>query len=392
MKKLGIYVHIPFCVRKCAYCDFLSFEGMFDKQGPYIGALNREIDAISEKYGIDFDNEYEISSIYFGGGTPTSVKPEYICDLLHKLIERFSVNSDIEITLEANPGTVDFESLKAYREAGFNRLSLGMQSADNAELRYLGRIHTYEEFKDCYEVAREAGFTNVNVDIMTALPYQNNDTLQKTLDSLLDLSILPEHVSAYSLIVEPGTEFFEKFGEMDDNGYYTGPEGYALPIGNQERALYYQARNFLINNGYIQYEISNFAKEGYESIHNSSYWTRQDYIGLGLNASSFINNVRYKNTADLDKYIEDEKAIDEEIKLDEKSAMEEFMFLGLRRLVGVNADEFERIFRRRIRNAYGEQIDDLISSGLMIEENGNYRLTDRGIDYGNYCFSRFLFG
>ena len=391
MKKLGVYVHIPFCVRKCAYCDFLSYEGMFDKQGPYIGALNREIDTISEKYGIDFDKEYEISSIYFGGGTPTSIKPEYVCDLLKKIISRFNVDKDIEITLEANPGTVDFESLKKYREAGFNRLSLGMQSADNAELRYLGRIHTYEEFKDCYEVARESGFTNVNVDIMTALPYQNSDTLQKTLDSLRDLSVMPEHVSAYSLIVEPGTEFYKKFGEMDENGYYTGSEGYALPVGNQERALYYQARNFLKNNGYVQYEISNFAMPSYESVHNSSYWTRQDYIGIGLNASSFVNSIRYRNTADLDKYIEDETLIDEKIMIDEKSAIEEFMFLGLRRMVGVNADEFERVFKRRIRNAYGEQLDDLVFSGLMVEEDGNFKLTDRGIDYGNYCFSRFLF-
>ena len=391
MKKLGVYVHIPFCVRKCAYCDFLSYEGMFDKQGPYIGALNREIDTISEKYGIDFDKEYEISSIYFGGGTPTSIKPEYVCDLLKKIISRFNVDKDIEITLEANPGTVDFESLKKYRKAGFNRLSLGMQSADNAELRYLGRIHTYEEFKDCYEVARESGFTNVNVDIMTALPYQNSDTLQKTLDSLRDLSVMPEHVSAYSLIVEPGTEFYKKFGEMDENGYYTGSEGYALPVGNQERALYYQARNFLKNNGYVQYEISNFAMPSYESVHNSSYWTRQDYIGIGLNASSFVNSIRYRNTADLDKYIEDETLIDEKIMIDEKSAIEEFMFLGLRRMVGVNADEFERVFKRRIRNAYGEQLDDLIFSGLMVEEDGNFKLTDRGIDYGNYCFSRFLF-
>lgn len=389
-KKIGIYVHIPFCVRKCAYCDFLSFEGKADKQGPYIGALNREVDIISEKYGIDFLNEYEVASIYFGGGTPTSIKENYITDLLCKLKERFDVSENAEITLEANPGTLNHEKLLAYREAGFNRLSLGLQSADNAELDCMSRIHTYEEFKENYYDAREVGFLNINIDIMTALPFQNEHTLSNTLNEIFELSSKPDHISAYSLIVEPGTPFYEKYGEKDENGVYTGPEGYALPNEKLERTLYYMVRDRLIKEGYHQYEISNFALPTMESVHNSSYWTRQDYIGLGLNASSFINNVRYRNEADLDSYISDSSKIDEKNSLDVKAQMEEFMFLGLRMMSGVNAAKFERTFKTHLRDVYGEQIDGLISAGLMYENEGNYALTAAGIDYGNYCFSMFL--
>lgn len=389
-KKLGIYVHIPFCVRKCAYCDFLSFEGMLDKHGPYIGALNREVDIISEKYGVNFINDYEVVSIYFGGGTPTSIKPQYITELLCKLKSAFDVTENAEITLEANPGTLSYESLLEYYNAGFNRLSIGLQSGDNAELDYLSRIHTYEEFKENYETAREIGFVNINVDIMTSLPFQNEHTLNKTLDGIFELNSKPDHISSYSLIVEPGTSFYDRFGELDENGNYTGPEGYALPTGDKERQLYYLVRDRLIAEGYTQYEISNFALPGCESIHNSAYWTRQEYIGLGLNASSLINEVRYRNTPDLDLYISDVNYIDEKTVLSENARLEEFMFLGLRRLAGVNEDEFERTFNRRLSICYGPQLEELINQGLMYKYDKNYALTPLGIDYGNYCFSRFL--
>lgn len=389
-KKIGIYVHIPFCVRKCAYCDFLSFEGKADKQGPYIGALNREVDIISEKYQKDFAGEYEVSSIYFGGGTPTSVKENYVCDLLCKLKAAFNVSDDAEITLEANPGTLSHEKLLAYKEAGFNRLSIGLQSADNAELDCLSRIHTYEEFKENYYDARSVGFLNINVDIMTALPFQNEHTLSTTLNELFELASKPDHISAYSLIVEPGTPFYEKYGEKDENGIYTGPEGYALPNEKQERGLYYMVRDRLIKEGYRQYEISNFALPSMESVHNSAYWTRQDYIGLGLNASSCIDNIRYVNEADLDSYIEDPSKIGSKDVLDTQAQMEEFMFLGLRMTKGVNGAKFERTFKRHLKEVYGAEIEELIQQGLMYEYEGNYALTSTGIDYGNYCFSRFL--
>ncbi len=378
-KRLGLYVHIPFCVRKCAYCDFVSFEGMLDKHGPYIGALNREVDIINSTYGGNFAEKYEVAS-----------KPEYVTDLLCKLKEKFDVNPYAEITLEANPGTLSYESLLKYYNAGFNRLSIGLQSGDNAELSCLSRIHTYEEFKENYETAREIGFSNVNVDIMTALPFQNDYTLSKTLEGIFELTKKPEHISAYSLIGEPGTSFYERFGEMDENGNYTGKEGYALPVGDKERALYYMVRDRLMAEGYKQYEISNFAIPGYESIHNSAYWTRQDYLGLGLNASSFMDEIRYKNTDNIDEYISNVEGIDEKTVLSEDNKLEEFMFLGLRRLEGINATEFERTFNRRLSICYGPQIEQLINEGLMYKNGDYYALTPLGIDYGNYCFSQFL--
>lgn len=390
MKKLGIYVHIPFCVRKCAYCDFLSFEGMMDKQGPYIGALNKEVDIILEKYGIAEGQEYEISSIYFGGGTPTSIKESYICDLLCKLKEKFNVSEDAEITLEANPGTLGLEKLIAYKNAGFNRLSIGLQSADNAELNFLSRIHTFEEFKENFLTAYEVGFRNINVDLMTGLPYQGEYNLNATLDALFELSVRPTHISAYSLIIEKGTEFFDKFGERDDDGKYNGPMGSAMPKVEQERAMYYLVRNRLISEGYMQYEISNFAYPGYESVHNSAYWSRQDYIGFGLGASSCISNVRYKNTESLDEYMGNPRYILEEVKLDTKAQMEEFMFLGLRRIGGVSTYEFSTTFGKSIESVYDAKLKKLIGEGLMAYDGGHYMLTELGIDYGNYCFSEFL--
>ena len=390
MKKIGIYVHIPFCVRKCAYCDFLSFEGKADKQGPYIGALNREVDIIREKFNIEEQDDYEVASIYFGGGTPSSIKESYICDLLCKLTQVFPMSENPEITLEANPGTLSMDKLIAYRDAGFNRLSMGLQSADNAELNFMSRIHTFEEFKENFLTAYEIGFRNISVDLMTALPYQSEYNINKTLDELFELSIRPTHISAYSLIVEPGTEFFDKFGKRDADGKYNGPMGSAMPTEEQERAMYYLVRNRLNAEGYLQYEISNYAYPGFESVHNSAYWSRQDYIGLGLGASGCIKNVRYKNTTDLDKYIENPRTIDEVVKLDAKAQMEEFMFLGLRRMQGVSTYEFSTEFGKSMESVYDASLKKLISEGLMIYDNGRYMLTEMGVDYGNYCFSQFI--
>ena len=396
MKNIGIYVHIPFCVRKCAYCDFLSFEGKSDKQGPYIGALNREVDIMLEKYKISDNEDYVVTSIYFGGGTPSSIKESYVCDLLCKLIQtidkapNLSFSENIEITLESNPGTLSMDKLIAYQDAGFNRLSIGLQSADNAELNFLSRIHTFEEFKENFLTAYEIGFRNINVDIMTALPYQGEYNLNHTLDELFELSVRPTHISAYSLIVEKGTDFYEKFGERNEDGKYTGPMGSAMPTEAQERELYYLVRNRLLREGYMQYEISNFAYPSFESIHNSAYWSRQDYIGLGLGASSLVGNVRLKNEVDLDKYIENPKDSIEKIVLDTKAQMEEFMFLGLRRISGVSTYEFTTAFGKSMESVFDASLKKLMNEGLMYYDGGKYALTDLGIDYGNYCFSQFL--
>ncbi len=373
---LGLYVHIPFCVQKCHYCDFLSFPCDIKMQEAYVDALCREIDGLFEKYTL----HYFVPTIYFGGGTPSLLSPELIKIILRKLKSVFSVTADAEITLEANPGTLSREKLTAYRAMGINRLSIGLQSADAEELKILGRIHTWELFQENYEAARRAGFGNINVDVMTALPGQTKEKLSCTLEKVLALN--PEHISAYSLILEEGTPFYETYGA--DSACL------GLPDEEEERKLYYLTRDTLVKNGYFHYEISNFAKPGYESRHNSAYWTRQDYIGLGLGASSLLDNVRCRNQEDLSGYIENPCKTSERFLLEKTAQMEEFMFLGLRLLCGVDQDKFNKTFLVPLTEVYGGTLHKLMREGLLCEKDGRIALTDQGIDYGNYVFSAFL--
>ena len=389
-KTLGVYIHIPFCAGKCAYCDFLSFEGKNDRHGDYVDAVLREVDIIPQKYGLKDKESCLVRSIYFGGGTPSSIDAELVNDILCKLKESFILAGDAEISIETNPGTLNEEKLKSYVYAGFNRLSIGLQSADNAELNELSRIHTREEFLESYTLAREAGFSNINVDIMTALPYQSEYTLSRTLDYVTSLEPQPEHISAYSLIVEPGTRFYDRFGEKDDDGRRKGPEGSALPDEEGERRFYYLVRDRLKSEGYKRYEISNFAKAGYESVHNSSYWTRRDYIGIGLGASSLVDNVRYRNLTKLDRYITAPGGLCEKIMIDDRGQIEEFMFLGLRCAKGVSDDDFYKCFGFMPEEIYSGVFNKLTDEGLISHAMGSWFLTDLGIDYGNYVFSHFL--
>ena len=341
----------------------------------YIDALLQEINTSFARYDT---KDYSVKSIYFGGGTPSVLFAKQIGAVLDKLRSVFKVESEAEITIEVNPGTVDEYKLSEYRKIGINRISIGMQSADNRELKMLGRIHTYEDFLKCFELCRKVGFDNVNVDVMTALPNQSEQTLKNTLDKVTSLG--PEHISAYSLIIEEGTPFYERYGNIE--GPVVGEE--------QERKLYHMTRRVLKQAGYYQYEISNFARKGKESIHNTGYWTHVPYIGFGLGASSYFEKTRYKNVSDFNTYLNFPGQKEEMESLSKQDEMAEFMFLGLRCTKGVFTRDFEDEFGVDIKKVYGDVIRKLISEELLEEEDGRIFLTTEGIDYGNYVFSRFL--
>jgi len=399
-KNLEIYVHIPFCARKCAYCDFLSFPGNQQAQREYTKKLIEEIKCQSAKV-----KEYQVISVFIGGGTPSILDIGDMAAVLHSLREEFEIVPEAEITMEVNPGTVTAEALSCYREAGVNRISIGLQSADDKELRYLGRIHTYDEFLKSYQRVRMAGFDNVNVDLISAIPGQTLESWKNTLKKVTMLK--PEHLSAYSLIVERGTPYFDRYGEQvnmenrsltleERNSLMSLPE---LPDEDTEREMYYLTQEFLNEQGYERYEISNYSKNGYECRHNIGYWTGVEYLGLGLGAASYINGCRFHNTPVFDEYcsahLDQEEAFQrvlrqefEQLTIEDK--MEEYMFLGLRLMKGVSAHGFAGSFGHNIRSVYGMVLDAMEEEGLMEFIDGNYRLTSRGIDISNYVMSRFL--
>ncbi len=363
-KPLELYIHIPFCIRKCAYCDFLSAPAAPEVQEAYVGQLLQEI-AASKK----LPEDYEAVTVFFGGGTPGILKGELLCSILRALRDRFSVREDAEITVEANPGTVNRDKLVQYREAGVNRISLGLQSADNQELKLLGRIHTWEQFLESFQLARETGFRNINVDLMSALPGQTTESVHRTLERVLALS--PEHISAYSLILEEGTPFYKRYeGHLE-----------LLPSEEEERQMYYDTRDQLCACGYEHYEISNFAKPGYACRHNLGYWERRDYKGFGLGAASLLENVRYTNQTDLTEYLKGNFAGTED-PLTEQAVREEYFFLGLRKMEGVEPG--------RYREHYEERIQRLQAQQLLEEKDGRIRLTERGTDVSNYVMAQFL--
>lgn len=379
-KELELYIHIPFCVKKCAYCDFLSGAQDEETIKKYINALVKEI------YGHHKQTlEYLVSSIFLGGGTPSILKTQQVQQIFDALKHTFHISQDAEITIEANPGTVTKEKLETYRRCGINRISFGLQSANNEELKLLGRIHTYEEFLESFRWARECGFDNINVDLISAIPKQTvaswEDTLQKV------IALHPEHISAYSLIVEEGTPFAEVYGE----GY---PREKDLPDEEEERKIYYRTEELLEETGYHCYEISNYAKKGRECKHNLGYWERKEYLGIGLGAASLIDNTRYKNTDNLAYYIKNAsrlEMIQEDMQvLSPTEQMEEFIFLGLRKMEGISEKEFTEKFGMNIEECYGHQIEKLLKEGLLQKRDGRIMLTRRGIDVSNYVFAEFL--
>lgn len=381
--QLEIYVHIPFCVQKCNYCDFLSMPADDSVKEEYVKALLEQISLESDRMKCDMYAARKISSVYFGGGTPSILSVEMLSKIMGAIKKGFPLSADCEITIEVNPGTVDKEKIVALRKMGFNRLSIGMQSANDNELELLGRIHSFEEFKECFINSRLAGFDNINVDVMTGLPSQTIEKLDATLDKVIGL--YPEHISTYSLIIEENTPFYEKYGSIE------GPV-----VGEEvERTMYWNTANKLKINGYKHYEISNFSKEGYESRHNCGYWKRIPYLGLGLGASSHVcystgEEYRLKNMSDMKAYIYNPDAKEENSKLQYKDMVEEFMFLGLRMLDGISRDEFYQNFGSTVEGFYAPVLDNLNRDGLIMLYEDRIKLSERGVDYGNYVFSKFL--
>lgn len=379
-KELELYLHIPFCVSKCKYCDFLSAPSGEEQRQIYVERLCRRIRYWSDvihNYG------YEIVSIFVGGGTPSILTEAQITQVFEAVHESFPIREDAEITLEMNPGTDVKDKLPVYRELGINRLSMGLQSADNEELKCLGRIHTYEDFRQVYQWAREAGFTNINVDLMSAIPGQTLESYEDTLRKVADLE--PEHISAYSLIIEEGTPFYERYGE--------GRHAEELPDEDIERQMYVRTGEILEDYGYHRYEISNYAKDGYECRHNLGYWDRKEYLGLGAGASSLMDHIRWKEPDHIGPstgLVLEER--EDFTRLRRKDEMEEFMFLGLRKINGVSKYDFYKSFRVSMDEIYKESIENLIKEGLLVREEDRIRLTDRGIDLSNYALSQFLLG
>ena len=390
--KLSLYIHIPFCVRKCNYCDFLSAPADEETKEAYIQALLLEI----ESYRGSELSKRKIATVFFGGGTPSILEAEKITRVLDKIRDVFSLEPDCEISLEMNPGTVDLEKCKRYFNAGFNRISIGLQSPDDELLARLGRIHTYEQFLGTYDDVRVAGFKNVNIDLMSALPGQGIEQYCRGIEKVTMLS--PEHISAYSLIVEEGTPFFDVYHNNSD----------LFPDEETDRKMYERTKEILEQYGYERYEISNYARDGYECKHNIVYWECDDYLGIGLGSASLVDEKRFKNTCDLKGYVQAWKSGTgktmqrmEEESLSRWAQMEEFMFLGLRMMRGVSADEFERRFGEKLHKVYGCQIETLMKQGLLVcdkvvggggEIKPEYlRLTDKGIDVSNYVFEQFLF-
>ena len=379
-RELEIYIHIPFCVQKCKYCDFLSSPAPKEVQDAYMEALCQEILGRSVEY-----KEYCITTVFIGGGTPTAVNPTWIKRILEHLKQEYTVTDNAEITMEMNPGTVTKQALEIYKSCGINRLSIGLQSANDKELGILGRIHTYREFLDSFSMAREAGFDNINVDIMSALPGQSLDSYQETLDKVTGLSNAPEHISAYSLIIEEGTPFYNAYeaGKLD------------LPDEDCERQMYAYTEEYLRKKGYTRYEISNYAKEGKECRHNIGYWERKEYLGFGIGAASLVNNSRFSNSVDRGAYIAAPcEAYEEKIALSSAEQMEETMFLGLRMTKGVSEQAFERKFGIPLMQVYGEVIRKHERNGLLkryYAEGENWvALTPKGMDVSNFVMADFL--
>ena len=408
-RNLELYIHTPFCVKKCDYCDFLSFPGDSKTQTQYIHALLQEIRFYGEQMGA-----YIVPTIYIGGGTPSWLEPELMTAVLDQVYQSFHVTKDAEITIECNPGTVTAAKLKAYQQAGINRLSIGLQSADNEELKILGRIHTYEQFLKTYELARNGGFSNINIDLISGLPYQTLEKFLRTLQHVVRLK--PEHISAYSLIIEKGTPFYERY-KFDAVAQQAGIHTEILPDEDESYRITKATQDILKSAGYEQYEISNFAKPGFACRHNIGYWTRENYLGLGLGAASLVENVRYSNTRELYEYMDlckklqflppEDFAPEEGMEqpqgewfgsnlhvsaevVSRKSQMEEFMFLGLRMNEGVTRADFERNFGVPIEAVYLEVLDKLKKQELIVTMGGRIALTDRGMDLGNYVMSKFL--
>lgn len=381
-KKLELYLHIPFCVKKCAYCDFLSAPAKEAVKLRYVEALAEEIRQKSEFY-----RNYSVPSLFIGGGTPSVLLGEDIARLMETVHQRFYLEKGAEITIECNPGTLNSKKAAHYKSAGINRISLGLQSASQEELTILGRIHTYEDFLQSYDILRKAGFDNINVDLMSGLPGQTLSDWQTTVKKVTALS--PEHISTYSLIIEAGTPFYESFSQ-DEARREAGEVPRLLPTEETERTMYEWSKSYLSAHGYHHYEISNYARPGKGCRHNMGYWRRENYLGLGLGSSSLVENERFTNTTDLEEYIKGNYEKQDATSLTRKEQMEEFMFLGLRMTEGISRTEFKDCFGIEPEGVYGDVLASLYKQRLLQQEAGRIFLTDEGISLSNYVMAQFL--
>lgn len=405
-KNLEIYIHVPFCVRKCRYCDFLSGSFSDEVKEQYVNALVNEICASASRY-----RDYTVKTLFMGGGTPSILTTEHIKKIMAAVRNNYNLAPYVESTIECNPGTLNASKIDAYLDNGFNRMSIGLQSANNEELKALGRIHTTEEFLDSYLLARNYGFTNINVDLMSAIMYQTVDSFVGTLESVASLK--PEHMSVYSLIVEENTPLY-------DWVYKEGNEN-TLPSEEDEREMYYKTKEILGKYGYERYEISNYARKGYECRHNVGYWQRENYVGFGAGAASLVNNIRFNNVDDIHAYIaryieysniglNDDACKEKDFQnnnanefatkyladktnvetLSQNDCMSEFMFLGLRMIKGISKTDFFNCFGKTFDEVYGNVASGLIKDGLLLDDGENIKLTEYGIDISNRVMAEFL--
>lgn len=373
IKPLSLYIHIPFCKQKCNYCDFLSFScDEIPVRKAYIKALCNQIASYK-----DTTSDYIVISIFIGGGTPSILDKEYISCIMNSVRKNFNIKEDAEITIEGNPDSLNLDKLMAYKELGINRLSIGLQSTNDSELKILGRVHNYDQFLAAYKSARQAGFDNINIDIMSALPGQSFASYGSTLAKVLALQ--PEHISSYSLIIEEGTPFFDSEEIL-----------HSLPDEDLDRQMYAQTKRLLKQAGFHRYEISNYAKIGKECMHNKVYWTGGDYIGLGIGAASFFDGCRYVNTRDIYEYIEDAEIISDKTIETTKDFMEEYMYLGLRLMEGISISNFYELFGCDIFDVYGRIISRYIELSLMEVDGDRLKFTDAGIDVSNQILAEFI--
>lgn len=404
MNGLEIYIHIPFCVKKCDYCDFLSAPADLETKEKYVEALINEIKLNKNKM-----SEYVVDTVFIGGGTPSLLEENQISKIMSVLRDNCNMSENPEITIECNPGTITESKLCEYKKSGINRISFGLQSANDEELKSIGRIHNYAGFLESYNLARKCGFDNINVDLMSALPGQTLKSYEETLNKVVRLE--PEHISAYSLIVEENTLMYDRVKKAQIKGINI------LPDEESERKMYYLTNNILRSNGYRKYEISNYSKPGKECKHNIGYWQRKEYLGFGIGAASLYKENRYNNISDINKYIEvltnnikensinnvgNSSEVENQVnilnsivknlqQLTERDRMEEFMFLGLRMMEGVSMEKFERYFGKTYMEVYGKVQKRMEDKRFLINDNGYVKLTEFGIDLSNYVMSEFLF-
>ncbi len=370
MKDIGIYIHIPFCIKKCDYCDFISYCNKDNLIEEYIEKLKQEISNELQ------NKEYIIKTIYVGGGTPSSISSKYIVDILNTIKQQYNLNNT-EITIELNPGTVTEEKLIDYKEAGINRLSIGLQETNNELLKQIGRIHTYEEFLETYNLARKLEFNNINVDLMIGLPNQRIQNIKISLEKIIKLN--PEHISVYSLILEEGTKLYNKYQNNEIE----------LPDEELERNMYWYVKSTLENNGYNHYEISNFSKNGYEAKHNTNCWEQKEYIGFGAAAHSYLNGIRYSNSESVEEYINRANKI-----IHEKQTLEdmqkEYMLLGLRKIEGISIQKFEEKFVENPIYLFRNELDKLVKQELLEVDGDIIKLTNKGLDLANIVWEEFI--